>query len=84
MRMDEYAYSIDFNDNRIIINNYFTSFREKRKINLLIVNKRDEVIKSISEDADRSLRELFRLANDNYYNIDLAMDTIIQALSKPL
>ena len=79
-QIDDYAYAVNFAENKIIINNYFTSFRERRKINLLILNAKKEVITSISEDKDKDLKDLFKYANDNYYNIDATMDNIIQAL----
>lgn len=79
-QVDDNAYVVNFIDNRIVINNYFTSFRERKKVNLLIYNSKNEIINSISEDQDRDVKELYKLANDNYYNIDDTMNSIIQAL----
>ncbi|MBP3944245.1 hypothetical protein J5U18_11885 [Sphingobacteriaceae bacterium WQ 2009] len=79
-QLDENAYSVNFLNNKIIINNYFISFREKRKINFLILNAKNEVVTSISEDGDKDLKELYKFANNNYYNLDATMDDIILAL----
>lgn len=79
-QIDENAYSVNFLENKIVINNYFVSFREKRKINLTILNTKNEVITSISEDQDKELKELFKFANNNYYNLEVTMDNLIQAL----
>ena len=77
---NENAYALKFHENKFVINNYFASLKEKQKVNLLVYNSKNEMISSSSEDNDKNVRDLYKLANDNYFNIDETMDKIIHAL----
>ena len=80
-QLNENAYIANFNENKIVLNNQMISFREKKKISLLIYNSKDEVITSIDDTKNKDIKELYHLAHHNYYKFDETMDMIIQQLT---
>ena len=79
-QLNKNAYSANFNENKIVLNNQMIYFREKKKISLLIYNAKDEVITSIDDTKNKDIRKLHQLAHHNYYKFDETIDMIIQQL----
>jgi hypothetical protein len=80
-QLNENAYIVRFRDCRIVLNNQMISFREKKKITLLIYNTNDEVVTSVDDTKNKYIKELHQLAHQNYYKFDETMDMIIQELA---
>jgi len=83
-KLDEEAFYIDFAGSRIIINNYENSFQDMDDSpRMLIYNRRNEVIYTITDGDNPNISELFYLARDNYYNISETFDQMLDQLRDP-
>lgn len=80
-KLTESSYYIDFNDCRVNIFCQPVSYKEKRRIRLLIYNSRQEVISTLEKEKFKDLKELYELAHNNYYSFDETLEMIIRQLA---